>query len=622
MHGFAGWVGHGLEESAPVRRWMMEWIELEPRKTAFEVRNDALHYVASTEPGRDLAPVAEDDQGRRAFFAGILALDHLEGAPGQGPKGPTEAAAALLQLLRDGGPDSLVGLNGRYVAFVWDHARNVLHIMNDTLGLMPVFLWQHGHGLSFASNLWAIASHPAFKRELDPRSVADVLMFGLQQGERTLFDEVTLLAPGSRATFEDGRLTIHRVRDLPFSDGRFQWSIERAAAEMYSVLSASVRRRALEGEPVVLPLTGGFDSRTLLGLLSEARIPVRAITQSQGRLYGEDGQYARRLARRAGAEHSTAPLGEDFLDRYRQKSVAISGGLYDIHTGRMLSLLDGAADRTSTLVCGFLGGGLTSRFLKSDADFSSPEEHCRLCFAGAYKYRFGVEEASRMLGPRMPAGLAQDVLEENERFFMSHDGPPHHQFFHWDLLIGRRRYVSYLLHFFGQFRRVVAPFTDREFVAFMLSLPFAAIRRQQVYRDMLCTCLPHLAKIPNTNDMPVLPSTSEVLRTFIGTQWRRFAVQPVQRVFPSRRNTGQQQEIYGVYLSGASRGVLDHILDCRDLLAPYLVPGEVERFVGMQRDGNNSFSMGILGLSALATGLQMAEDPGLALRAWAKVPMT
>ena len=617
MHGFLGCVKSERGATDAMFRWMAEWIGLEPAKRLIREDHPPFQYLASAEPGSEDKPTAAGEDGTVVLFAGFIARDQFAGVVRREPRNLAETARALLQLYQDGGAEALAALNGRYVACVWDPKTECLRLATDMLGMMPVFVWCRNGQFAFSSNVWPLASRPDFRKAIDPRGLVDLLLLSHQQANRTLFADVSVLPPGSVTTVKEGRVSSRVVRNLKFSDERWSWSLQRMAEEMYALLAQSCRRCIPDGAELRLPLSGGFDSRVLLGLLGERPVKIRAVTQYQHGLFGLDARYAKRLARAAGVEHQVVPLGDDVFSRYREKCVAINGGTYDIHTGRFLSLLDQSAGNGLMTVSAFLGGEFTSRFQIPDSAFSNPEEHYRLAFGEVNMYRFSPDRLGNLLSEAVPKELVDEALEENRQFFLSHPGPDFHRFFNWDLLVSRRRYIAYQLFYYEQFGRVRAPFYDRDFADFMCSLPFAAIEGQRAYLEMLRRHFPALARVPNTNtDLPVLISTREILRDFWKSQCKRFLQRPLKRIITPRSWIGHPMEQYGFALRGSSRGVLDHLLRNRESLGPYLDVRQVQEAASRLLAGDNSESMGLLALSTLATVLATAEAPGLALLPW------
>lgn len=619
MHGFIGCVEPDQGAVDRMLRWVRQWMDLAPGKAAYEIRRAPFVFTGSKEPGCTDTPVASDQRGLSLAFAGFIAKDQLWGPDGKEPPTDAQVADALLSLYRERGPEALAALNGRYVVAVWDPASGTLNLMNDALGLKPVFLWRQGDTFVFSSNVWAIACHPEFPKAIDPRGLADMLLLSCQQDNRTLHKDVCVLAPGGVTTVRDGRLAYVKVRNLKFSEERWDWSIEKTADGMRDMLAQSIRRTVPEGSEVRLPLSGGLDSRVLLAFLSERPVTVHAVTECQRGLFNEDIEgelrYAKRVVRALRVDHALVPLTHDVFARYRTKCVAINGGLYDIHTGRFLSLMELAPGGCMPTVSGHLGGELTSRFQKPDTSFFTPEEHFELAFGGVNRYRFSPSVARELMEGHGAPDLVEESVQDCRQFFLDFAGRPFQRYFHWDLLLCRRRYISYQLAYYEQFHKVIAPFSDLDFVDFMCSVPFAAILDQRAYRAMLCRQFPVLARIPNTTSgAPLTPSTKAILRHCLSTQLLRFVRRPLQRAL--RRWISPPMFDAGFFLSGASKPVLDHILKNKDRLAAYLNPHRVQNAIDRQLKGDFSSSIGLLGLSAFVTALEMMEDPYAAIRAW------
>jgi hypothetical protein len=305
------------------------------------------------------------------------------------------------------------------------------------------------------------------------------------------------------------------------------------------------------------------------------------------------------------------PLPDGFMAAHRERCVAINGGLYDAHTSRYLSLFDRSGGEAISTVSGHLGGELTGRFLNSAATAEPPEERFQVALAPINECRFPPEEARRLL----LEDLVDERLDEAREAFLAFDGPAFQQFAHWDLTFYRRRFISFQLFYMQQFAPIIAPFYDRDFVDLMCSVPHAALERQRAYREMICRHFPALARVPNTNDLPLATSTAGVLKDFLATQWRRFVRRPLQRLLHLRRWVPHPNVQFGYALSGASRGVLEHLMGSRERLAPYLDVDRLGVAVERQLAGDSSWVNGLLAVSTFATALEMLEDPERALSA-------
>ncbi|HEC34908.1 MAG TPA: hypothetical protein ENI39_00045, partial [Anaerolineae bacterium] len=201
------------------------------------------------------------------------------------------------------------GLEGVFVFALWDGERGRLLVANDRLGLLPTYYAHYNGRLVFAPQVKAILADTAFERKLDLTGMAQFIRFQRLLGDHTFFEGVRLLPYGSILQFDQvcNALTVSRYWDF---DQIPPWPAD-ATFEDAVTETCRLLRRAVEGcvqGPYRLGvyLSGGLDSRTLLGLASRIRPPVVSLT------YGvpdcRDAYYAEHIARRVGSPHTFIPL--------------------------------------------------------------------------------------------------------------------------------------------------------------------------------------------------------------------------------------------------------------------------------------------------------------------------
>jgi asparagine synthase (glutamine-hydrolysing) len=83
----------------------------------------------------------------------------------------------LLHLYEEHGLDFLERVRGMFALALWDRDEQRLLLARDPFGIKPLYYWEHGHDLSFASELRALGVQPGFSRELDPDAVEAYLTF-------------------------------------------------------------------------------------------------------------------------------------------------------------------------------------------------------------------------------------------------------------------------------------------------------------------------------------------------------------------------------------------------------------------------------------------------------------
>lgn len=239
-------------------------------------------------------------------------------------------AAAYRQHGLDGGRH----VDGSYCSAILDADQRRLVLLVDAVASYPLYWSATGTGLAFASELRAVLRHPAVRRTLDPRALADYVKFGFPLGVKTLASGVQLVPPGSAVVYdmERGTTSIHRFATMV--DAFDPWagsesSFMEAVAEAFR---AAVHHAASGGHSVGLSLSGGLDSRAILSGLNGHSHELA--TYTLGVKGCADQVIARRLACIAGTRHTFFELDERYLKDFLpnlQSMITVTDGMYLSH---------------------------------------------------------------------------------------------------------------------------------------------------------------------------------------------------------------------------------------------------------------------------------------------------
>jgi asparagine synthase (glutamine-hydrolysing) len=163
-------------------------------------------------------------------------------------------------------------LNGIFALAIWDSREQQLLIARDRFGAKPLYLRQDPRGLLFGSEIKAILALSGESARLSLSSLVEYMTFQNTYGDNTLFEGITILAPGTwlRAS-HDGTVKRGTYYDpVPASeptpgDGRL-------AEALGATLQRAVDRQLMSDVPVGAYLSGGMDSASLV-VLAGRRIP-------------------------------------------------------------------------------------------------------------------------------------------------------------------------------------------------------------------------------------------------------------------------------------------------------------------------------------------------------------
>ena len=220
-----------------------------------------------------LSVIMEGEIYNRSELVGLLPEDERP-LPSEGDAG------LLLRLFRAHGAAFASAINGAFVAAFWDRPNRRLTLVNDRLGLHPLYWSQVGDRLLFASGVRALLADPSLPRRVDELGMAQFLTFDHMLGNRTQLEDAHLLTPGSVLTWEDGQLH-ERGYWTPIHPEYYDLKTEAAwMDDLVQHLRQAVRRQDINSRPAGLLLSGGLDSRVILAFMAETRHdpPVTAFT--------------------------------------------------------------------------------------------------------------------------------------------------------------------------------------------------------------------------------------------------------------------------------------------------------------------------------------------------------
>ncbi|MEZ5541463.1 MAG: asparagine synthase (glutamine-hydrolyzing) [Pseudomonadota bacterium] len=229
------------------------------------------------------------------------------------------------------GDDCVAHFRGMFAFAIWDAGRERLLLARDRFGKKPLYLYQDGDTLLFASEIKSLLRYPACVPQVDTAAVWDYLAYRYVPGPRTLFRNVRKLAPGACAVWERGEVRewswyrppdcTPRVAALLPSDpvGSFLEQLEEA-----------VSIRMISDVPFGAFLSGGIDSSAVVGLMSRhSDHPVKTFSVGFAESEYSELRYARTIADQFHTDHHELVVSQDHLMdelpalvRYRDAPVA------------------------------------------------------------------------------------------------------------------------------------------------------------------------------------------------------------------------------------------------------------------------------------------------------------
>lgn len=406
---------------------------------------------------------------------------------GPEPAGPGEAALAGALLLQHGAA-ALQRLSGVFSLAAASLDRPWALLANDRLGFSPLFYLLRDDLLLAASEVKPIAAVTDLSP--DPAAYGQFFYIGHMLRHQTLYREIKALGPGQLLEWQPQGGRVHSYHDLARTPAPGSDPVPLDAIN--TALQQAVERAGQPVEQDTLLLSGGLDSRLLLGvLLSQGRKPRTLTLEHAGFAHGLDGQLARQVAQAARLEQDFRPTrphfygSADALEVFRvADGMTPSFGLFISQVYPELTPDLGRVWEGLALdLC--LGGQVQhGASLRSNLP--------ALLASRQANRRYLRQLLQRDWFQQIEASFDQELAAELERFPDSEDG-----WIRFQMANRKRRRVGLPPHHLYS-RKVLAltPGVDAAFVDFMWSAPLQQRQRALVYGQLLLRFYPQLAGSP------------------------------------------------------------------------------------------------------------------------------
>ncbi len=454
-------------------------------------------------------PVWDLDRRHAVALAGELyAVDGRGFGPGQSPE------VMLLALYRRYGLDFASHVEGAFVCAIWDSQDKRLVVANDRFGLYPLYYTLQGGRFVFAPEVKAIIAAPGFHRDLDLAALAQIVRFQQLLGERTFFEDVSQLAPATVLAFDLVSRHCHAHTYWSFADvpHRPTVTFDEAAEEAGRLLREATRRLSGDHYRVGVYLSGGLDSRTLLGMVASR--PVHSFTF--GERHCRDVYLADRIARTVGSTHHWFDLPDGrWVPRHVDEHLALTEGFHSWIHSHGISTLDGAREHIQVNLSGWDGGQVLGRpslltpQLIDPVDEDAFTAHVFHLLNQVWTWPGVTEAEERFLYRsgvwRQVRGLALETLREELTAYDDLRPEMRAHFFSARHHCGR--FTQNMIAFYRSRMEVRFPFFDYALFDFMHSLPPQLRVDRRLYFAVIDRETPALARIP-FDKQEFLPTTN------------------------------------------------------------------------------------------------------------------
>ncbi|MBO1059645.1 MAG: asparagine synthase (glutamine-hydrolyzing) [Aphanizomenon flos-aquae CP01] len=217
----------------------------------------------------------------------------------------------ILKLYQRIGSDCVQHLRGMFAFAIWDDLEKTCFLARDPLGIKPLYYYQLGTTLVFASELRAVLASglPAINMSLE--GLYGYLTTGSVPEPYTLIADIYCLSAGNWLYWQNGNITKKQYWQINFTPEKI--SPPEAREIVRKALLDSIQHHFISDVPVGIFLSGGIDSTTILALATQtqkSQLSTYSITFAESEF--NEGELAQKIANHFGAKHTEYQVTSSF----------------------------------------------------------------------------------------------------------------------------------------------------------------------------------------------------------------------------------------------------------------------------------------------------------------------
>ena len=203
-------------------------------------------------------------------------------------------------------------LRGMWAFAIWDATASTLLLSRDRFGEKPLFYYQAGSRLAFASTLAGLV--PALpNRDINPDAVASLLSYEYIPTNECIYKGVKKLPPACNLTFNEDGLKVEYYWNLDYRN-KLDITLGEAVDRVDYLIDSAVQEQLVADVPLGVFLSGGVDSGYISALAAKHKPGITAITMTvPGSKERDESRNARQIVNRHAINGIEVPLGENCI---------------------------------------------------------------------------------------------------------------------------------------------------------------------------------------------------------------------------------------------------------------------------------------------------------------------
>ena len=197
-------------------------------------------------------------------------------------------------------------LNGMFAIAIWDTRNQTLILIRDRFGVKPLFYTCRSNVLVFGSEIKTLLCHPLVSRDIDFEALSHYFSLRNIPAPFSIYKDIRALLPGHMLIWKGKEKRLSKWYELTMATKWEEKDEDILIHRIDEILHDSVRLRLRSDVNFGAYLSGGIDSSTIVGIMSEySPKPIKtfSLTYADSPAHKHDAHYARIIAEKYGTEH-------------------------------------------------------------------------------------------------------------------------------------------------------------------------------------------------------------------------------------------------------------------------------------------------------------------------------
>jgi hypothetical protein len=337
------------------------------------------------------------------------------------------------------------------------------------------------------------------------------LLFGYVPGRQTLFQDISRIMPGECLVLDitTGEFHIDVGCVYPKTELDEDRSDDQAAEKFHSLFREALEKRISQdnsSEPLLLPISGGLDSRYVLGTALELVSPSRLIAMTFGQKGSYDFEIGKLVAEAAGVPHMAYPLCSDNYDAKSLEANCLdTDGQVYFTSEAPIEIYENFAEYGKITLSGYVGDAIMGNKLHLDL----PTSREAIVFSDA---KVGI-------GDPLGHYLDNEAMQSSFYYDAGFDCPLDLTEM-WFFINHFTKYTTHCVFKHRDHFTYICPFVDYAFIDYVLNLPPRMRLNRSLYFSWLRKHFKALSDLP-CNTYCGVPLSASPLKINLAHQWDR-----------------------------------------------------------------------------------------------------